>query len=74
MTFLRAAWFMENAALDIAGAKTDGAISGFLQPLDKTFPMIATDDVGQVAAELLLEEWQGHRVVELEGAGAQVAE
>jgi uncharacterized protein YbjT (DUF2867 family) len=67
VTYLRAAWFMENAALDIADAKANGTIGSYLQPLDKTFPMIATDDVGRVAAELLLEEWQGHRVVELEG-------
>jgi uncharacterized protein YbjT (DUF2867 family) len=67
VTYLRAAWFMENAALDIAGAKTTGVIASYLQPLDKTYPMIATDDVGRVAAELLQETWQGHRVVELEG-------
>ena len=67
VTYLRAAWFMENAALDVADAKTTGAISSYLTPLDKTFPMIATDDVGRVAAELLQETWQGHRVVELEG-------
>lgn len=67
VTYLRAAWFMENAALDIADAKTTGAISSYLQPLDKAFPMIATEDVGRVAAELLLEDWKGHRVVELEG-------
>jgi uncharacterized protein YbjT (DUF2867 family) len=67
VTYLRAAWFMENAALDVADAKTTGAISSYLTPLDKMFPMIATDDVGRVAAELLLETWQGHRVVELEG-------
>jgi uncharacterized protein YbjT (DUF2867 family) len=29
--------------------------------------MVATADVGRVAAELLQERWQGHRVVELEG-------
>jgi uncharacterized protein YbjT (DUF2867 family) len=29
--------------------------------------MVATADVGSVAAELLQEQWQGHRVVELEG-------
>jgi uncharacterized protein YbjT (DUF2867 family) len=67
VTYLRAAWFMENAALDIADAKNTGVIASYLQPLDKMFPMIATDDVGRVAAELLLEAWQGHRVVELEG-------
>jgi NAD(P)H dehydrogenase (quinone) len=29
--------------------------------------MVATADIGRVAAELLEENWNGHRVVELEG-------
>lgn len=29
--------------------------------------MVATADIGRVAAELLQETWSGHRVVELEG-------
>ena len=58
---------MENAAGDMASARDTGAITSYLQPLDKTFPMVATDDVGRVAAELLLEDWSGHRVVEVEG-------
>ena len=41
--------------------------SQFLQPLDKAVPMVATADVGRVAAQLLQETWSGMRVVELEG-------
>ena len=67
VTFLRAAWFMENAALDIASAR-EGTIQSYLQPLDRRVPMIATDDVGRTAAALLQENWEGRRVVELEGA------
>jgi uncharacterized protein YbjT (DUF2867 family) len=67
VTFLRAAWFMENAAWDVSAARTDGVIASYLQPLDKVFPMIATDDVGRAAAKFLLEGWTGHRVVDLEG-------
>jgi uncharacterized protein YbjT (DUF2867 family) len=67
VTFLRAAWFMENAAWDITPAHTDGVISSYLQPLDKTFPMVSAEDVGRTAADLLLESWTGHRVIELEG-------
>lgn len=29
--------------------------------------MVATSDVGKVAAEVLQEQWQGHRILELEG-------
>jgi uncharacterized protein YbjT (DUF2867 family) len=68
ITFLRAAWFMENAAWDVASARTTGVIPSFLYPLDKPVPMVATEDIGRVAAELLQETWQGKRVVELEGA------
>ncbi len=67
VTFLRPAWFMENLSWDIAQAREQGVISSFLQPLDKAMPMVATADVGRVAAELLLQDWTGKRVVELEG-------
>jgi len=68
MTFLRPAWFMENFAWDVACARDSGVISTFLQPVDKPFPMIASADVGRVAAELLQEDWDGQRIVELEAA------
>jgi len=66
VAFLRAGWFMENAIWDVAPAR-DGVIPSYLQPLDKPVAMVATEDVGSVAAQLLLEEWTGVRVVELEG-------
>jgi uncharacterized protein YbjT (DUF2867 family) len=68
IAFLRAAWFMENAAWDVAPARDKGVVPSFLQPLDHEVPMIATADIGQVAAALLLEDWTGRRVVELEAA------
>jgi uncharacterized protein YbjT (DUF2867 family) len=67
ITFLRPAWFMENSSWDVAPATSSGVIPSFLQPLDKPVPMVATADIGRVAAELLRETWSGHRVVELEG-------
>ncbi|PRX36516.1 uncharacterized protein YbjT (DUF2867 family) [Paraburkholderia sp. BL18I3N2] len=67
VTFLRPGWFMENAAWDVAPARDNGVISSFLQPLDKAVPMVATADVGRVAAQLLLQTWRGVRIVELEG-------
>ncbi len=67
ITFLRPAWFMENSSWDVAPARENGMIPGFLQPLDKPVPMVATADIGRVAAELLQEMWRGCRVVELEG-------
>jgi NAD(P)H dehydrogenase (quinone) len=67
LTFLRPAWFMENCSWDVAPARAQGVIPSFLQPLDKPVPMVATKDIGNVAAEILQEHWDGHRVVELEG-------
>jgi uncharacterized protein YbjT (DUF2867 family) len=67
VTFLRAAWFMENAAWDVDSAKS-GLIQSYLQPLDRAVPMVSADDVGRAAADLLQERWEGKRVVELEGA------
>jgi NAD(P)H dehydrogenase (quinone) len=67
VTFLRPGWFMENAALDIDAARDRGVIQRYLQPLDKAVPMIATADIGRVAAMVLQQSWSGRRVVELEG-------
>ena len=66
VAFLRAAWFMENAAWDIESAK-NGVVHSFLQPLDHRIPMVATEDIAQTAVELLGQSWNGVRIVELEG-------
>jgi NAD(P)H dehydrogenase (quinone) len=68
VTFLRAAWFMENAAFDLASARDHGVIASYLQPLDRAVPMVATADVGDAIANLLQQEESGVRVVELESA------
>jgi uncharacterized protein YbjT (DUF2867 family) len=67
VTFLRPGWFMDNTLWDIATAREQGVVHSFLQPLDRPYPMVATADVGRVAAELLTESWNGKRVVELTG-------
>jgi uncharacterized protein YbjT (DUF2867 family) len=67
VTFLRPAWYMENFSWDLPPARETGVVPSFLQPLDKLFPMVATEDVGSTAAELMLDSWAGFRVVELEG-------
>jgi uncharacterized protein YbjT (DUF2867 family) len=66
VAFLRAAWFMENAAWDIEAARS-GLVPSFLQPLDHAIPMVATADIGATAAALLQETWTGVRIAELEG-------
>jgi len=67
IAFLRPGWFMENSSWDVAPARENGVIPSFLQPLDKPVPMVATDDIGRLASELLQDAWTGRKVVELEG-------
>jgi len=67
VAFVRPAWFMDNYAWDVASARDTGIISSFLQPLNRLFPMVATADIGRIAAELLQEAWIGMKVCELEG-------
>jgi NAD(P)H dehydrogenase (quinone) len=67
LTILRPAWYIDNAAWDVASARDTGLIHSFLQPTDKAFPMVAAKDVGRLAAKLIREDWTGTRIVELEG-------
>ncbi|SAK49781.1 NmrA family protein [Caballeronia fortuita] len=67
VTFLRPGWFMENCAWDIDSARDEGIVYSFLQPLDRAIPMIATADIGDLAAKLMRDAWTGVRIVELEG-------
>jgi NAD(P)H dehydrogenase (quinone) len=66
VAFLRPAWFMENAAWDLAAARS-GRIESYLHPLDRKIDMVSTKDIGRAAADLLREEWSGVRIVELSG-------
>lgn len=67
VTILRAAWYMENHEWDAPTAQANGVIHSHLQPLEQGIPMVSTRDVGQMVAQLLMEEWTGHRIVEFEG-------
>jgi uncharacterized protein YbjT (DUF2867 family) len=67
LVILRPAWFMENCSWDVGPARESDVIPSFLQPLDKPVPMVATADIGKVAAKILQEQWSGRRTVELEG-------
>lgn len=70
VTFLRAAYFMENWAPAVRDARQQGILSSFLVPLDRAIPMVATTDIGRIGAEALREEWAGDRVIALEGPTA----
>jgi NAD(P)H dehydrogenase (quinone) len=65
--FLRAGSFMENILHSIPAARTTGMYFAFYQPLEHPFPLVATDDIGRIGAELLLQTWQGNRFIEISG-------
>jgi len=74
-TFIRAAYFMENLGASL-GTLGQGFIPSFL-PKDQVIPMIATVDIGKLAAKSLVEGARETSVIELAGpevSMSQVAE
>jgi uncharacterized protein YbjT (DUF2867 family) len=66
VTLVRAAYFMENWAAVLPLARKDGVLPSYL-PAGQPTPMVATRDIGAVAARALLDGPRGRRVVELSG-------
>jgi uncharacterized protein YbjT (DUF2867 family) len=65
LTAVRAAYFVENWAASL-GALPQGILPTFT-PTSLAFPMVATRDIGRVAAAALVEGGRGRRVIELAG-------
>jgi NAD(P)H dehydrogenase (quinone) len=65
--FLRPAWFMENLVYSLPAARSTGNYYSLYQPLERPYAMVATNDVGSIGAQTLLQEWQGRRVIEIPG-------
>lgn len=70
VVFLRAAYFMENWARVVEPVRTQGILPSLLVPVERAIPMVATEDIGRVAADLLREDWTGIRKIGLEGPAA----
>ena len=66
LTVLRAGFFLENWEPFLGAVREKGALPTFL-PAERPVPMVATQDIGQVAADLLVDARPGARVVELGG-------
>lgn len=66
VTFLRAGYFLENWAGYVPPAAMQGHLPNFLVPIERRIPMVATRDIGTLAAQELLQP-SGQRVVELAG-------
>lgn len=66
-TFIRAAYFMENVLNYAQPIKQDGVLPVFGGGESYPFPMVATRDIGKVAAEALLSPPAKTQVIELMG-------
>jgi uncharacterized protein YbjT (DUF2867 family) len=67
-TVLRAAYFFENFGASIPVAKAQGVLPNFLTP-GRKIPMIATADIGRIAAQNLYDPPRGRCVLEIAGPG-----
>lgn len=63
--FVRAGSFLENYIGSLDPAEATGIYDTFLQPVDRAFPMVATEDIGAEVARLLADGWEGKKIVEL---------
>lgn len=66
VTFVRAAYFLENWGSVLGLAKTQGILPHY-GPIDVKFSQVSARDIGAAAAEALLHPGDGVRVVELAG-------
>ena len=62
---MRPGSFIENYLPNLKAAASTGWFDSFLQPVDRGFPMTATDDIGREIARLLVDGWTGRTIVEL---------
>ncbi len=67
VAYLRAGSFMENWLGALDHIRTTGEMPFFYAPLDRKFPLVATQDIGLAAATVLQESWTGERVLEVDG-------
>jgi uncharacterized protein YbjT (DUF2867 family) len=66
VTFVRAAYFMENWASVLKPAQQDGVLPSFIAG-SRAIPMVASQDIGKTVARALLDGPRGTRIIELGG-------
>lgn len=67
LTFVRAAMFMENILNNAHPMKTEGVLPVFGGGAAYPFPMVATQDIGELAAAVLIAPAKEHEWIELSG-------
>jgi uncharacterized protein YbjT (DUF2867 family) len=65
IAFIRAGSFFENYTYGLKAGAATGWFDVFLTPTDRPVPMIATEDIGNEVARLLVNGWEGKKIVEL---------
>jgi uncharacterized protein YbjT (DUF2867 family) len=77
LTAIRAGYFQENVANSIDAVRTSGVFPNFAPSADVPIPMVATRDIGILAAESLLSPPKKSEIIDLTGppyTNRQVAE
>ncbi len=67
---IRAASFMDNLKPMLGHIRETGTWPTPLEQLDRPMEMVATEDIGKLAARILTEPWGGNRILEFEGPRA----
>ena len=67
VTAIRAGYFQENVANSLGAARGQGIFPNFTPSADAKTPMIATKDVGALAAQCLMEKPARSEVIDLHG-------
>jgi NAD(P)H dehydrogenase (quinone) len=67
VAYLRAGSFMENLLGTLDHIRATGEMPFFYAPLERKFPLVATQDIGFAGAKVLEENWTGERVLEVDG-------
>jgi len=65
LAIVRPGSLLENNLQPLERADGTGVFDSFLQPRDRAFPMAATAHVGAEVARLLVEGWNGRKLVEV---------
>jgi uncharacterized protein YbjT (DUF2867 family) len=72
LTAIRAGYFQENVANSLTPARQAGIFPNFMASADYPVPMIATKDIGRLAAESLLKKPANSENVDLHGPAYSV--
>jgi NAD(P)H dehydrogenase (quinone) len=67
VAYLRAGSFMENWLGALDHIRATGEMPFFYAPLERKFPLVASQDIGMAGAKVLQESWTGERVIEVDG-------